>query len=395
MPAIGKDLSKIRSHLGLTIQDIQHYTKIPVETLKSIENGSIFDHPEENQTYIRSFVRSYGRALKIDDNILIKALDQNETGNYNYLLLQEYPELKPVIPDPPKQLQEEETQEEITDEQSPEAPDPAEEKPDYLRQGLKKKEPAEEPEKTPGEPEVTETTPPNNGASPQKTDTGPSVKSVDWADVGRKFSEEKKHTPVWIIGLIIILIIAAITGYFLYQNGFFNFSSLNQPNQQEEQVAAEDQATQSSVSLDFENSDSPSVNEENNETTQPSGPEPVVDLDNILELTVYAAYGNLGPVRIWTDMKPRMDPYWLEQGTAIHFEFSDTIRVRGSYPDLLLFKDGHLIENAAQEFLQQEENYIEITRDFFTTDEKWATAVDYELPEGVEPPDSIATRPTF
>ncbi len=61
MPAIGKDLSKIRSHLGYSVQDIQHYTKIPVSTLESIENGTIFGDPEENQTYIRSFVRSYGR----------------------------------------------------------------------------------------------------------------------------------------------------------------------------------------------------------------------------------------------------------------------------------------------------------------------------------------------
>ncbi|NBC65459.1 MAG: hypothetical protein GVY07_07385, partial [Bacteroidetes bacterium] len=95
MPAIGKDLSKIRSHLGLSIQDIQHETKIPVSTLRNIENGSIFDHPEENQTYIRSFVRSYGRALKIDDEVMINALDQHEIGNYNNLLLENYPELDP------------------------------------------------------------------------------------------------------------------------------------------------------------------------------------------------------------------------------------------------------------------------------------------------------------
>ena len=93
MPAIGKDLSKIRSHLGLSIQDIQHYTKIPVSTLKSIENGKIFNHPDENQTYVRSFVRSYARALKIDDDVMIKALDQNEAGTYSHLLLEDYPEL--------------------------------------------------------------------------------------------------------------------------------------------------------------------------------------------------------------------------------------------------------------------------------------------------------------
>lgn len=408
MPALGKDLSKIRSHLGLSIQDIQHYTKIPVSTLRSIEDGSIFAHPEENQTYIRSFARSYARALKIDNDVMIKALDQNEAGSYDHLLLEQYPELYPVQPDEHEQ----ETESELKSETEPEK----EEQHESAENGLFDQQESEETEKNADDDDETEierieivsddqeektsneeepdtpktTSPPvAEESKPRSTETERSVKSVDWADVGRKFNQEKKRTPVWIIGLIIILIITAFVGYFLYQNGFLDFQGLL-PEQQEETIP-QNETTQSNLSLDLE--DSLAASEAGNQTYIEN--QPTSELGEVIELTVYAAYGDLGPVRVWTDIKPRMDPYWLEEGTAMHFEFEDTIRVRGPYPDLLLLKDGHLVENAATEFLQQGEDYIQLTRDFFAGDSKWTTAIDYQLPEGVQPPDSIANRPTF
>lgn len=391
MPALGKDLSKIRSHLGLTVQDVQHLTKIPVSTLKSIESGEIFSHPEENQTYIRSFVRSYGRALKIDDDVMIKALDQNEAGNYNHLLLDDYPGLAPQEQAQPEHEPEE--QPEIDEEH--EDP-PNEETPEtefsFENRETAEKDASQKPQNQEEEPEIAETATPQNNVKPKTADTGPSVKSVDWADVGRKFSQEKKHTPVWIVGLIIVLIIAAFVAYFLYENGFFSLGDLSQQDAPQEQMETENAASQDNLSLGLE--DSLSTGETDTEMALPQE-NTVQQMDEVLQLTVYAAYDGLGPVRVWSDIKPRMDPYWLEQGTAMHFEFSDTIRVRGAYENMLLFKDGNLIENSAQNFLQQESNYIELTRDFFESDEKWTTSVDYELPEGVPPPDSIANRPTF
>ena len=94
MPSLGKDLETIRKHLGLTIQDIQNATKLPLNTLRSIENDDIFEQQEENITYVRSFIRTYARNLKLDDELVTRALDQEEIGNYNHLLLNAYPELK-------------------------------------------------------------------------------------------------------------------------------------------------------------------------------------------------------------------------------------------------------------------------------------------------------------
>lgn len=386
MPALGKDLSKIRSHLGLSIQDIQHATKIPVTTLKSIEDGSIFSHPEENQTYIRSFVRSYGRALKIDDEVMIKALDQNEAGNYNHLLLQQFPALTPEEMESSGQRSEREPQ--IEDESETIGVVPGEESND------EKQQTAEDENITKSMAEIDETdvvekATPQDDLKPKKRDTEPSVKSVDWADVGRKFSEEKKHTPVWVVGVIIILIIAAIAAYFLYTNNFFDLGDLSQ--QEQGPIDIEEETSPSNLSLDLE--DSLSVSE--SAVNMSEANEPSASLGDTLQLTIYAAYDGLGPVRVWSDIKPRMDPYWIEQGTAMQFEFRDTIRVRGSYNDMLLFKNGNLIDNAAQNFFQQESDYIQLTRNFFESDEKWTTSVDYELPENTPPPDSIVNRPTF
>ena len=380
MPAIGKDLSKIRSHLGLSIQDIQHYTKIPVSTLKSIENGTIFNHPEENQTYIRSFVRSYARALKIDDDVMIKALDQNEAGNYTHLLLEDYPELYPeqateYEPETPPESEsgpEPELQDEYSEPAEPQLfdeeerehdehePESEEDTSDTEIKHIKiEDEPSEEPpEETP---EIAKTVSPGEGTKPQTTETERSVKSVDWADVGRKFNQEKKHTPIWVVGLIIILIIVVFVGYFLYQNGFLSVQNV-MPEEQQEQITPASETSQSSLSLDLEDSLAASETADEYMEGTPSESEPDVQLGDVLELTVYAAYDDLGPVRVWSDLKPRMDPYWLEQGTAMQFEFEDTIRVRGTYSDLLLLKDGHLVENATQGFLQQEDDYIQLTR---------------------------------
>jgi hypothetical protein len=94
-------------------------------------------------------------------------------------------------------------------------------------------------------------------------------------------------------------------------------------------------------------------------------------------------------------MKPRMDPYWLEQGTAMRFEFQDTIRIRGPFERMLLFKDGHRIDNPDANYYSESNDYVEITRSLFTDDPKWASSIQLELPEGIPAPDSITNRPTF
>ena len=93
MKIIGQELAVIREHLGLSVSDIQHRTKLARDVIESIENGDIFDHKSENVVYLRIYIRSFARALKIDNSVIVKALDQLKNGNYNHLLLDYYPDL--------------------------------------------------------------------------------------------------------------------------------------------------------------------------------------------------------------------------------------------------------------------------------------------------------------
>lgn len=93
MNLIGNDLKMIRQFKKFSLAEISQITKIDPEKLSSIEDGSIFTKSSENETYIRSFVRSYGKALRLDENLVIEALDQQTLGLYDGELIRDFPEL--------------------------------------------------------------------------------------------------------------------------------------------------------------------------------------------------------------------------------------------------------------------------------------------------------------
>lgn len=391
MPSIGKDLAKIRIARGLSLQEIHAVTKIPLTTLQSIENGSIFDTPSQGKTYIRSFVRSYGRALKIDDEVLINGLDQQETGNYNHLVWNHY-ESERAVPGSGKfTLDDDEDIAHLSptsdledgdltaadDDKGITTPIDKNEKSTHPENTDDKvSEPTNEPEKASTGSEDRE----NAKVSPanQKTEA-----DVNWVNMGHKFIETKKKTPVGIISLIIFLILAAAAAFFLIQSDFFtSLDDSSAPTTASTETAPQ----QDGSILDLNDPSQPGT-----ETDSPL----ITELDDILYLSVYAAYERLDPVRVWSDVKPRMDPYWLEQGVAMNFDFQDTIRIRGQYSNLLLFMNGHLIQNPMELHYNQSENYIELTRDFFSADPVYQSSVSFQTPENVAEPDSVTLRPSF
>lgn len=425
MPSIGKDLVKIRKHLGLTLQDIQFATKLPQHTLEKIENDTIFVDAEEGPIYTRNFVRSYGRVLKIDDDLLIEALNLREAGKYNHQLFKNFPELAEELPGDagkePASGSDKSASKEIGDKKKEpdnglksenkdssenlfdEPADQSEKKegssvPAAAPQSKTGKESSgsdikEETKKSENEDSSLKTaegdTPKPGAAKPAKKPATPekSTKEVDWADVGQKISQDKKQVPAWVIGLIILILVLAVAGYFVYQSGIL--SSENTPQQESSTQTADPTGTSLSIELD-EPQPQPRREEEMLAT-----PDPVSALDDTLDIVVYAAFGNVDPVRVWSDTKPRFDPYWIEQGSAMTFDFEDTVQIRGPYDNMLVFMNGHLIENMVQNFYNEEEDYIEVTRSDFTSDSKWSETTDLQVPEGVEPPQEIRSRPTF
>ena len=80
--SLGKDFAVLRNNLGFSLEKVHSEIKIPKSVLESIENDSIFDDQGSNKTYIRSFVRSYGKFLGLSEEVMVQALDLFEVDLY-------------------------------------------------------------------------------------------------------------------------------------------------------------------------------------------------------------------------------------------------------------------------------------------------------------------------
>lgn len=365
MLSLGRDLQLIRKHLGYTVEDIQNATKLPLDTIRSIEDGSIFSESKEITTYIRSFVRTYARALKIDSELMAQALDQEELGNYTNLLLTAFPELMDEKPE------KQEPEEDKKTEEKPSSKEKKNRSPSFRFAG-------EEEDRNTSSRKMSAPS-----ASRARSNTKePDVHSINWAGLGQDSKKSRTQPPVWIIsaGILVIVIIAATI--IISQFGLFS----SQDDMPVEPPAADVQEPSQNQDLTLDLSD---------DVTEEALQESDITLSDTLYLTVYAATGRLDPVRIWSDLKPRIDPYWLDQGIAYNFEFSDSIRVSGSYSNMLLFLNGNRIDNFRGQYYNPEESAVELTRSIFDSDPRWATPRPFELPDGVPEPDTLMNRPSF
>ncbi|MFW6157409.1 MAG: helix-turn-helix domain-containing protein [Balneolaceae bacterium] len=367
MASIGRDLASIRKSQGLTIEDLHRTTRIPVHILEAIEDDSIFTDVEENTTYIRSYVRSYARALKIEDKKVLEALDQYEIGNYDGLLLEDKQEQDETGK---KDKEDESTQSEAPDSSSTDRP-------------------VKEPTAKEGPPissaKKTDTVRPDESGPP------PDVSSVDWAAMGKRFSPLQSQSRIWLGVLLIILVLIGITYFVLSSNAGTTFeSSENGDNTGSEQEQADPGLIPDSLQVNF--NETPT---EAGEETQLTENETLESLPDTLHLVIYAALDKLEPVRVYTDVMDETNPYWIEQGTALRFEFVDSMRIRGQYSRMALIMNGHLVENFRDEFYDSDSRLLEIDRSYFEQDDIWLTPADSLESDTIPQPEEVLDRPSF
>lgn len=352
--SLGKDLASIRKELGLSLEEVQSSIKIPLLTLKSIENDSIFDSTEHNNIYIRSFIRSYARALKLNDEDIVKALDDIEAGIYQNDLINADEDRKSIEAEQRK---------------------PKEETPFSL----------------------DNVSPPEIQHAPIQSK--PDVESVNWADLGKTFALKEQASKNWFLFIIVFFIVALLVLGFYYRQeivGLFDFS--------EPQIS--EPITNTFPTPLVEESETPDslVNEvippDQEEVIQPPQPienrnqlltRSISSLDSVLTVSVYAAFEKLEPVRVTSDLNGRTNPFWMEQGEAYNFDFNDTLLVRGQYSRMLLLFNGHVINNPAQQFYDPNFDSILLTRSIFN-DPKYLELAPSEFPYDVGPPDSLVYR---
>lgn len=360
--SIGNDLATIRKQQNLTLEDIHDITKIPVHILQSIEDESIFEDFEENKTYTRSYIRGYGKALKIEDGVIVQALDDYEVGIYSGRLLGEEEDEDEELTPPPIATEEETKPEDpITSagDDTDEEPAPTDE---FSGKGLS------------GE----------TGNKPPQTP--PSVNTVDWTNMGKKVTPHRPKSRVWLGITIILLIVITIILFWYYQNNPDFFGSGDTTSTVESsQNLSQPAVVPDSLQLNLENPEdtSSAVVSESREA-----------LSDTLKMLVYAAHEKLEPVRVYTDVMDDLNPYWIEQGEAYEFTFVNLIRIRGQYSRMELMLNGHPIENFRDRFYNPDTRMLEIERTVFEGDDRWlqpppdSTALDF-------PPPTVTERPIF
>jgi cytoskeletal protein RodZ len=359
--SLGKDLASIRKGQNLTLEDIQNAVKIPLDTLQSIEDDSIFDDSYKNKTYVRSFVRSYAKELKLNDDDVVQALDEVEEGTYAGSILRD-----------------------STDQPESFTPSGSREDVEETVQ--------EEHEKTSKE----SFTPLSNSNKPKITATPPADESFEWADLGNKFSTASKSSRIWIIAVSVILILGISGAGYYFLGDFEN----NPENEQTAQQLPEFPDDNNETVLPPTPADTTSANsnvlpQQDTETPEQAATSlQISELGDTLTVAVYAAYGQLEPIRVTSDLNWTTNPFWMEEGEAYNFDFRDTLLVRGQYSRLLLLFNGHVIENPRQNYYDPSYNSIMITRDVIDQSQFLEPApIDFPLEVGA--PDSIIYRIRF
>jgi cytoskeletal protein RodZ len=356
--SLGKDLSSIRKSQNLTLEDIQNAVKIPIDTLQSIESNRIFADLDTNNTYIRSFVRSYAKVLKINDANIVQALDEVENGTYDGSIL-------------------------IDDSDSAE------------EAALLKEEKEKRKSDTPiaVEPPLSE-----KNLTPSTIPTSESD-SIEWANLNKNFQPASKPSRMWII-LACVALIIVIGGL-----GYYFWGGTPQPVEQTAEPLIEqetiDDDNQNQTAIPPTPVDSTAATEDVQQQQEPAEEENTVEkstrvteLGDTLTVTLYAAYGQLEPVRVTSDLNWTTNPFWIEEGLAYNFDFQDTLLVRGQYSRLLLLFNDHVIENPRQNHFDDSLNSILITRDVVDQPQYLAPAPQ-EFPLEVGAPDSTFYRIRF
>ncbi len=337
MSHLNEDLTSIRDLRGLTSQDIATKTRIPSTVIREIEAGILFNQPESQRTYVRSFVRNYAKALKIEDIDIVRALDAfySETG-YEGSLRDKYIDGK--------------TEEEI-------------EKKAIITSTLGALDEFTRPDPTR---KHNQTTPPP-----------PDMTEVNWS--GIRASSFTIPVRVLAFGAAAILVVAILISAVMTK-GFGLFAGGEEPVVEQVIPPTPAPVLVTPDSTAIAPGDTSSVN-----MVQAPLPE-------TLSILIYAAYDRLEPVRVQTDFSSDVYPYWIERGTAMRFAFKEQISIRGAFPRFVILFNGHLIPD--KESFLVGGNTITLRRSYFESQTAFSTAAPDSLP-GLPVPKRIVERPIF
>lgn len=77
------DLRAVREDRGLSLDEIQQQTRIPVDVLRRFEEGDLVDDPTYNAVYLKAFLQSYAKAVGLPTSDVLAAYDAHKAGSYD------------------------------------------------------------------------------------------------------------------------------------------------------------------------------------------------------------------------------------------------------------------------------------------------------------------------
>lgn len=378
MALLQDDLIAIRKSRGLTPANIFERTRIPLSIIDEIERGTIFTNRNHQTTYIRSYVRSYAKALNIAEEHIIEALDQQQADGYSGLLSKVYlgetaaaktkaPETEPVTKIPKSDVPE------TTSNQPSGSSTVTKGGNEYSRPDPKR--------------EYNQTTPPP-----------PEMESVDWAVVGRKAAGSGNKTMVYIgLTLAVVLVFGLI--YYLLLFSPVDSEILEAPQEQPTTVV-DDEAEDFDLTPEPETTPSVAPIPPPATTTTPSAPvrpatTPVVTgtLPDTIKIVLHASTGKLEPVRVTSDVNNVRSPYWIEASEAMRFEFIDNISIEGQISRMALWINGHHFSDLME--YSSGGRMIELSREALRQYSELFAQPGDETSQLIDAPAVINDRPLF
>lgn len=317
-------MRRIREARNLTVADLHEETKIPQGLIEAFEDKALFDHPQFNRVYLRSFVRTYAQVVEIDADVALEGLEEALSGRYVGSLAVAYLGEEPEdLPDETVAADEQESPDERHDEEEEDraGEDNIDRKTERApKAGTTKKERARgkrENEDT-GEQDEDEEARASFVSTTQATAAG-FQKSKAERELAEDDVEEwtaqspppgtTERTPSrrprrdgpdrrWVLGGALVVAVAALVWILV---------SVMDGSEEQASLPAVREDTAAAV--------------ETPETAAPASPTRPVDIPSLgdtMTVRIVAAHGKVDPIRVTVDEDLRR-PYWIERGDSMMF----------------------------------------------------------------------------
>jgi hypothetical protein len=97
------DLRAIRDAYNVTLDTVEHETRMPPDILRRFEAGELVGDPNYNEVYLRNLLKTYAKALGISHQEVEKAYEATKAGRYDGSLRRLYLEAAaPAAVEPPR-----------------------------------------------------------------------------------------------------------------------------------------------------------------------------------------------------------------------------------------------------------------------------------------------------